>query len=86
MSNLEQRISALAQKIQAIDTEREILFQELTQLKQQQQNFAQPIIDATVTQQSSSKDKVSLFRSLFKGREDVYPKRWENSKTGKSGY
>ena len=30
--------------------------------------------------------KVALFRSLFRGREDVFPKRWENPKTGKSGY
>ena len=30
--------------------------------------------------------KVSLFRSLFRGRTDVYPKRWENAKTGRSGY
>ncbi len=30
-------------------------------------------------------DKISLFRSLFRGREDVYPVRWE-SKKGKSGY
>jgi superfamily II DNA or RNA helicase len=29
--------------------------------------------------------KVALFRSLFKGREDIYAKRFE-SKTGKSGY
>lgn len=24
--------------------------------------------------------------NLFKGREDVFPKRWDNTKTGKSGY
>lgn len=30
-------------------------------------------------------EKITLFRSLFRGREDVYPNRWE-SKTGKSGY
>jgi superfamily II DNA or RNA helicase len=30
--------------------------------------------------------KVELFRSLFRGREDVFPRRWENAKTGKSGY
>jgi superfamily II DNA or RNA helicase len=87
MSNIEQQIAALAQKIQNIDAEREALLQELIQLKnQQQQNLAQLITGATVTQQSSSKDKVKLFRDLFKGRDDVYPKRWENSKTGKSGY
>lgn len=30
--------------------------------------------------------KVGLFRSLFRGRDDVFPSRWENEKTGKSGY
>ena len=30
--------------------------------------------------------KVALFRSLFRGREDVFPRRWENTKKGKSGY
>ena len=27
-----------------------------------------------------------MFRSLFRGRDDVFPRRWENAKTGKSGY
>ena len=31
-------------------------------------------------------DKVRLFRSLFRGRDDVYPQLWENSRTGKKGY
>lgn len=31
-------------------------------------------------------DKIALFRSLFKGRTDVYPRRFESKKTGKSGY
>ncbi len=30
--------------------------------------------------------KVALFRSLFRGREDVFPSRWDNVKKGKSGY
>jgi superfamily II DNA or RNA helicase/very-short-patch-repair endonuclease len=30
--------------------------------------------------------KITLFRSLFRGREDVYPRRYVNFKTGKSGY
>ncbi|MCA1743473.1 MAG: DEAD/DEAH box helicase [Desulfovibrionales bacterium] len=38
-----------------------------------------------VTQSSTSHEKMSLFRSLFQGREDVYPVRWE-SKDGRSGY
>ncbi len=39
-----------------------------------------------VNQKSSSQAKIALFRSLFRGREDVYPRRYESRKTGKSGY
>ena len=31
-------------------------------------------------------DKVQLFRSLFRGREDVFPTRFVSKKTGKPGY
>lgn len=31
-------------------------------------------------------EKVALFLELFGARRSVYPKRWENQKTGKSGY
>ena len=34
--------------------------------------------------QSSAEEKIELFRQLFRGREDVYPKRWE-SKNNNSG-
>jgi superfamily II DNA or RNA helicase len=40
----------------------------------------------TVTQSSPAHAKIALFRSLFRGREDVYPRRFESRKTGKSGY
>jgi hypothetical protein len=35
---------------------------------------------------ASASDKVALVRGLFRGREDVYAARWENARTGKSGY
>ena len=38
-----------------------------------------------VTDNRSPEEKISLFRSLFKGREDIYALRWESRK-GKSGY
>jgi len=31
-------------------------------------------------------EKVALFRHLFRGRDDVYPVRWESKTSGKSGY
>src|SRR6201988_2395407 len=43
-------------------------------------------ISRAVDRTSSSEDKIALFRSLFRGREDVYPRRFESRKTGKSGY
>ena len=39
----------------------------------------------TVTGKSSPDEKVKLFRSLFRGREDVYALRWEG-RNGKAGY
>jgi hypothetical protein len=52
--------------------------------------FAEPRItysssETTVTNNSPPEAKVALFRSLFRGREDVYPVRWER-KDGRSGY
>ena len=35
---------------------------------------------------SPEQRKITLFRSLFRGREDVFPKRFESKRTGKSGY
>ena len=42
--------------------------------------------DARVTQGSAPAAKIALFRSLFRGREDVYPRRFESRKTGRAGY
>ncbi|WP_232924309.1 DEAD/DEAH box helicase [Pseudomonas cichorii] len=50
---------------------------------------AEPIRETPVQIETSSQlntdSKIALFRSLFRGRIDVYPIRWE-SKAGKSGY
>ncbi len=35
---------------------------------------------------SPPRQKIALFRALFRGREDVYPRRFESRSTGKSGY
>lgn len=39
-----------------------------------------------VNQRSPAEAKIALFRSLFRGRQDVYPRRFESRKTGRSGY
>src|SRR5207249_9949161 len=40
----------------------------------------------TVKNNSPPAATMELFRSLFRGREDVYPRRFESRKTGKAGY
>ena len=40
----------------------------------------------SVTHHSDSALKIALFRSLFRGREDVYARRFESRKSGRSGY
>jgi hypothetical protein len=39
-----------------------------------------------VDRHASAEEKIALCRSLFRGRDDVYPRRFESRKTGKSGY
>ena len=41
--------------------------------------------DGYLNNQSSPEEKINLYLSLFKGRKDVYAKRWEKA-DGKSGY
>ncbi len=40
----------------------------------------------TAMQNLSLQEKVNLFRSLFKGREDVFARRWYSKTSGKAGY
>jgi len=42
-------------------------------------------VNPTVHRNSGVAEKIALYRSYFRGREDVYPVRW-NGKQGKSGY
>ncbi len=47
---------------------------------------AETFPNAAVTKQSSPQEKIELFRSLFRGRDDVYALRFQNTTTGASGY
>lgn len=41
---------------------------------------------SAVNSKSSPEEKVKLFRSLFRGRDDIYAVRWEGRNNGKAGY
>ena len=79
------------EELAKLNSRRTELLQQITELKQEQAlhgQIAPPQSTAlpSVTNQSSQEAKISLFRSQFRGREDVYPKRFESLKTGKTGY
>ena len=40
----------------------------------------------SVTQTAPASAKIELFRALFRGREEVYPRRFKSAKSGKAGY
>lgn len=44
-----------------------------------------PTSNTIINSRSSAQEKIALFRRLFRGRDDVFPKRWQNQK-GRSGY
>ena len=80
-------VDQIRRRLGMLDREREQLQARLDQLQQVKVEPPQPPpIKAAVTNSSSSVEKVALFRRLFAGRTDVFPVRWENPKTGRSGY
>ena len=86
-------IADLQKRLTDLDRERADILAALEHLKRQ---VAAPEMQPTTTLQMaggvaspavlSNTEKIALFRSLFRGRDDVFPRRWENSKTDKSGY
>ena len=87
-----QKISKIEAELANLDQRRTQLLDELAQLRWQQLQKNSPaqlklsLQETLANNQSSPEEKIQLFRFLFKGREDVFPRRFENSKTGKSGY
>ena len=66
------RLSAFRAELAAVDTEPQIR--------------VPASLTLDVPTPRTAADKVALFRSLFRGRVDVFPTRFESKKTGKSGY
>ncbi len=86
-------ISRIRARLTSLEAERAELEASLAEIERRRQ--AAPTVSRCavrasnipgVTTLSPTADKVALFRRLFAGRPDVFPLRWENPKTGKSGY
>jgi hypothetical protein len=88
--DIAREIATLKDRLTALDRERSKLADRLSVLKHariaEPANQRPPQLAARVTTASPTAEKIALFRSLFRGREEVFPRRWENPKSGKSGY
>jgi superfamily II DNA or RNA helicase len=89
------QIEKLQRRLDALDRGREEIVAELERLKRlqptdrdnsEQSKLGPSTAAAAVTMASGTANKIALFRSLFRGREDVFPRRWQNNKTGRAGY
>lgn len=85
ISRVRDRLSRLEAERIALQGELEALERQLDAVEQTRTEQV-TLEGVAVVNSSSSQEKIDLFRSLFAGRSDVFPLRWENRKTGRSGY
>jgi hypothetical protein len=78
-------VASVAMRLAELETERRLLTERLEQAKSRQVPGVR-VGTARASVESSAAEKIALFRRLFSGRTDVFPIRWENRSSGKSGY
>ena len=66
--------------------ENRLLHEEMDKLKALLNDRNSLTASPIVKRNLSPEEKVEVFRNLFKGREDVFARRWYSRTTGKSGY
>jgi superfamily II DNA or RNA helicase len=93
MTQTDIRITELMTRLTALERERAAIMAEIETLQSapSEQTAAIKVIPSKkasdlVDRNSTIESKIALFRKLFRGRSDVFPIRWENHKTGRSGY
>lgn len=86
------RLSELLTRLKSLDDERAAIVAEIEALRTKTIEDAPPSPavlyqpSGAVHGRSPIQAKIALFRRLFRGRSDVFPVRWENTKSGRSGY
>jgi hypothetical protein len=82
----ESRLAALKAELDTTASRAAALREQLASEPPEPVVIPAPLAPVTTPLPMTNPAKVALFRSLFRGREDVFPRRWENTKKGKSGY
>jgi len=89
---INEQIKAVERELAVLDAKKKALEARIRQLKDLKQSIADEQLpfgqgsESNITNESTQEQKIALFRSLSRGREDVHPKRFEIKRSGKSGY
>ena len=92
MDTIDQLIAEAENRLKSLESERAEILAKLEELRRKKETVSQAdessasYLIAAITKDSSPAEKIALFCSLFKGREDVYALGWESRKSGKSGF
>jgi superfamily II DNA or RNA helicase len=92
LSDIDKQINTVKKELTALEVRKAELQGRINRLQGLKQSIADdqhPFnqkSESYVTNESTDEQKITLFRSLFRGREDVYPRRFESKRSGKSGY
>jgi superfamily II DNA or RNA helicase len=84
----DKELARIRARLAELEAERSLLDKQLGDLSHalETPKLTQSSSSGSVTNSSPVTEKVALFRKLFAGRHDVFPVRWENTKTRRSGY
>jgi hypothetical protein len=91
-NTINKKIWAAKQELAALDVKKTALQDRINQLQGLKQSIADEQFpfnqesESNTTNESTEEQKIAIFRSLFRGREDVFPRRFESKRSGKSGY
>jgi superfamily II DNA or RNA helicase len=94
-TDIDTLIAAAENRIKAVEIERQKAIAELEALHHEKEAGLrnEPVSvgvsyfpNSLLTKDSPASAKINFFRSLFKGRQDVFARRWESATSGKSGY
>ena len=82
-----EEVKRIRDRLKLLDSERAKLKGRLVELTERPSVDLKEVDGARiVTNRSPTRDKIAFFRTLFAGRVDVYPRRWENVAKGRTGY
>ena len=86
MHNIHDKIRILELQLRELDIKKASLQEELKNAHIELEKSSSTVTSTEVHNVFSPEEKIKIFMNLFRGRTEVFPKKWDNSKTGKSGY